>query len=721
MKGKLFLYALCAILLFICGMFGLPGQIIHAQQTYKANAKLPDNIPKYKGYTEPQYKSLSASSLYVPMHDGTKIAVDLLLPQDLSADVKIPTLIEFTRYWRSRVAGEPSGLHKFFVSHGYAVAVVDVRGTGASFGTWSLPWAQDELKDYGEIVDWIVAEPWSNGKVGAFGNSYGGTSAQLLAAANRPAVKAVIPRHYEFDVYTDNPFPGGILNDWFLKSWNDGNRELDLAPGVRPVDVDADKSLLQEALKQHAKNIDIYKMARAITFRDDTPQRGFSVDNFSVHSFRKEIERSRVAINNWGGWFDAGTADAVIKSFLTINNPQRTLIGPWNHGASQNASPYLSASSQRVYLVLEWLRFFDHYLKDIDTEVNAEKVLYYYTIGEEKWKSTKVWPVAGSTTTRWYMAANNSLSQSPPLADRNADTYKIDFEATTGDNNRWRTQMGQPVSYPDRAAEDRRLLTYTSQPLAEDMEITGYPVVNLYITSTHTDGSFFVYLEDVDEAGKVTYLTEGELRALHRKVSNESPPYQMSVPYHSFKRKDALPLVPGSIAELRFGLLPTSVLIKKGHRIRVAIAGHDKSVFARIPAEGAPTITVARNKQRASFIELPVIPRRTQEAAKVDLLIGLEPIIGNNATIKVDPKTYEAYVGQYQVAQGFVITITKEGDKLLGEAPGQSKIELLPVSENKFSLKEGGIEITFIRDEKGQTTGLVFRQGGQETKAGKIK
>jgi putative CocE/NonD family hydrolase len=200
------------------------------------------------------------------------------------------------------------------------------------------------------------------------------------------------------------------------------------------------------------------------------------------------------------------------------------LIGPWNHGASQSASPYLSASSQRVYLALEWLRFFDHYLKDIDTEVNAEKVLYYYTIGEEKWKSTKVWPVAGSTTTRWYMAADSALSQSLPVADRGADTYKIDYEATTGDNNRWRTQMGQPVIYPDRAAEDRRLLTYTSQPLNEDMEITGYPVVNLYITSTHTDGSFFVYLEDVDEAGKVTYLTEGELRALPRLLRVLSSP-----------------------------------------------------------------------------------------------------------------------------------------------------------------------------------------------------
>jgi predicted acyl esterase len=95
--------------------------------------------------------------------------------------------------------------------------------------------------------------------------------------------------------------------------------------------------------------------------------------------------------------------------------------------------------------------------------------------------------------------------------------------------------------------------------------------------------------------------------ALHRKVSAATPPYKMSVPYHSFKQVDAAPLVPGEVTELTFGLLPTSVLIRQGHRIRIAIAGHDKDNFARIPASGTPTITLARNALHASFIDLPVI------------------------------------------------------------------------------------------------------------------
>ena len=133
--------------------------------------------------------------------------------------------------------------------------------------------------------------------------------------------------------------------------------------------------------------------------------------------------------------------------------------------------------------------------------------------------------------------------------------------------------------------------------------------MSLFITSTHTDGVFFVYLEDVDENGKVTYLTEGELRALHRRVSNETSPTKLPVPYHSFLKKDAMALKPGEVAELRFALQPISVLLKKGHRLRVAIAGHDKDTFIRIPAEGTPTIAMQRNARGLSHIELPVIKR----------------------------------------------------------------------------------------------------------------
>src|SRR5262245_47863698 len=592
----------------------LPSSLCLNGQTNHANVQpniLLSTMPagkdpqRYKGYIEPRFKALTDHSYYVPMRDGVKIAVQVVLPKDLPAGEKIPAILNMTRYWRAHQGDDPNA---FFPSHGYATVFVDARGTGASFGVWKAPFSQDEIKDYNAVVNWVVAQPWCNGKVGALGNSYEGNTALWLAATMNPAVKAVIPRHYEFDLFDETPYPGGLLTDWMIKAWNEGNRQLDTNPGVKLVDEDTEQKLYRQATAHRAENLDVYGAALKSSFRDDS-YFGFSLDQLSLHSYSAEIEKSGAAINNWGGWFDAATPDAMIKTFLTLKNYQRAVVGPWNHGGGQNASPYQTPASQRVMQGYEWLRFFDHYLKGIDTGLDAEKLFYYFTIGEEKWKVTNTWPVAGTELQHWYCNENNSLTATPPASSSGEDQYKVDFEATTGEKNRWHTQVGGQVIYSDRAAEDKKLLTYTTGPLDADVEITGYPIVDLFVTSSHTDGAFFVYLEDVDEGGKVTYLTEGELRALQRKISSDESPVKILVPYHSFKKKDAMPLVPGQVAELKFGLQPISVLVKKGHRLRVAIAGHDKGTFIRLPAEGTPTIAVQWNKQTVSSIELPVVKR----------------------------------------------------------------------------------------------------------------
>lgn len=595
----------CVVLLILVCAVYVPAQTSDQINLLLSTLPAGRDPQRYKGYVEPQFKAFTPRNVYVTMRDGVKIAVQFVLPKDLPADQKLPAVLVMTRYWRAKQGDGPG---TFLPSHGYATVFVDARGTGASYGVWKAPFSPDEVKDYNEVVNWIVAQPWSNGKVGALGNSYTGNTALWLASTMHPAVKAVIPRHYEFDLYSETPYPGGILTDWMVKTWNDGNRQLDTNPGVKLIDEDVDQKLYKEATKQRAENLDVYAAALKTTFRDDRAF-GFTLDELSVHSYRNQIEKSNVAINNWGGWFDASTPDAIIKTFLTLKNHQRAVIGPWNHGASQNASPYHTAESRRVMQSYEWLRFFDHYLKGIDTGLDSEKRLFYFTIGEERWKVTNTWPVTGTQMVRWFFNENNLLSTKQPDSKSTEDRYTINFDATTGAKNRWHTQVGGEVVYLDRADEDKKLLTYTSEPLEADIEITGHLIVSLFITSTHTDGAFYVYLEEIDEKGKVTYLTEGLLRALHRRISNEPNPTKLPVPYHTFAKKDAMPLVPGQIAELKFALQPISVLVKKGHRLRVAIAGHDKETFIRIPAEGTPTIAVQRNKRGLSGIELPVIKK----------------------------------------------------------------------------------------------------------------
>jgi putative CocE/NonD family hydrolase len=566
------------------------------------------------------YDDMTDQALYVTMRDGVKIAVDLILPKGLGPKNKIPALLDITRYWRLQRGAVPNADTRFFVSHGYAVLLVDERGTGASFGVWKSPFARDAVKDDGGLVDWIVAQPWSNGKVGAIGTSYEGGTAQLVPVTGSTAVRAVIPRFEEFDNYTDIGFPGGIFGKWQVKEWSDAVKQLDNNLGVKPVDDDADSKLVKQAMRERGSNLDVYSTVSKIVYRDDKPgSLGETIDDFSLFASQSAIEQSRAAIYGWGSWLDAVTADGVIRRFSTFSNPQRVIIGAWNHGGFQNADPYSSPATPFYPQHDECLRYFDHYLKGVENGVGSENEIIFYTMGQERWKSTRVWPPTGSTTHRWYMAPGGELSLSAPNSGQASDTYKVDLSATTGTQNRWHTEVGgSAVVYPDRSAEDKRLLTYTSPPLVDDVEITGAPVIDLYVTSTESDGAFFVYLEDVDQNGRVTYLTEGELRAIHRKISSEPPPYKMLTPYHSFKRADSQPLTPGQVAELKFGLISTSVLIRQGHRIRVAIAGADKDTFARVPEEGTPVISVLRDKQHLSFIELPVIPNEYRDRQIVD-------------------------------------------------------------------------------------------------------
>jgi len=591
----------------------------------------------------PKDKRMDTLSNHITMRDGVRLAVEVYTPQGLAQEDKIPALLVQTRYWRAMELRAPfkwflnadnlnprtKDFKPYFTCHGYALVYVDVRGTGASFGKWPYPWDPDSIEDAREIVDWIISQPWSNGKVGGFGISYLGTTAELLPVPNHPAVKAVIPQFNHPDAYIDIGFPGGLFNVRFIREWGHLDEQLDnnsvpdlfgnlgrlVVKGVKPVDIPESRQLLQEALAEHSENAVIYDLAKQITFRDDAPE-GEQVifDGISVHQYHTEIESSNAAIFGWGSWMDAGTSDAVLRRFLTFPNNQRAVIGAWEHGGQYNASPFRSSDGgSNPSLHQQWaemIRFFDAYLKDENNGVRDEKVLYYYTLGEEIWKQTSVWPPEGTQMENWYLGEENTLLPSAPNSDYGADRYEVDFEANTGDLNRWYELGGmleKSVTYKNRVRAGNHMLTYTSPPLEADLEITGHPVVRLYVTSTDPDGAFYVYLEDIDEDGKVTYITEGQLRAIHRRVSNEKPPYNIQVPYHTFKQADVMPLVPGEVAGLTFGLLPTSVLVHKGHRIRVGIAGHDKGTFARIPDEGFPVISVERNKLYPSHIELPVV------------------------------------------------------------------------------------------------------------------
>lgn len=571
---------------------------------------------------EGPYEVGPVRSLYVPMRDGVRIALDVVLPEGIPEGTQIPTILTMTRYWRSWEGDGPNFRQEFFASQGYAVVWGDSRGTGASFGIWPHHRARDETLDFGEVMDWIVAQPWSDGTVGGWGSSYTANTNDWFAERNHPAFKAGISRFPDYDPYTDLYFPGGVPNAYMGSNWGGGVKEMDLNTprsrgggplvGVKPVDEDSDGRLLDVAVEARRHVPSVYESMRGLVFKDEAMPlwNDLSMDWWGIHSHAEDVQRSGSAIYSWASWTDAGTAQGVLHRFMTLSNPQRAVIAAWSHGARQDTDPFHPADhpldpASEVQL-LEDLCFFEDYVRG---EGGPQKELVYKTMGEEGWKRTGEWPLPETEMTAWYFRVDGELSPQLPTTP-GSDEYRVDFSHTTGTRNRWATNNGTgDVVYPDRGEADTKLLTYTSAPLEEDMEVTGHPVLTLYLSSSHDDGAVFVYLEDVTPEGEVLYVGEGQLRFLHRKVSEEDPPFVTAGPYHSYKEADAEPMVPGEVVEVTFALHPTSVLFRRGHRIRIAIAGADADTFARIPAEGTPLWTVGRGPSRASHIMLPVIPR----------------------------------------------------------------------------------------------------------------
>lgn len=563
------------------------------------------------------------TSHYIKMKDGTRLAADVHLPVERQPDARLPVLIQVTRYWRASENPETGAPHpalgrldRFFIENDYVLVKVDARGSGASFGSRPVEYGPQEVRDGYDVVEWVVAQPWSNGRVGAYGTSYTGTTAELLAAIEHPAVKAVIPGWSDFDIYASPARPYGMLAS-FIADWGsmvaamDRNDHSMFGAAVRRVDIDRDGTLLNAALSEHENNPDVYVSVREAEYRDAPLFGGITYEQIGPIYWGKAIERSGVPMLVLVSWLDAGTIEGALLRFNHFSNPQKLVIMASSHGGRNHASPYV-VSSERIEPVPSpeaqfkvRLDFFDHYLKGEDNGVQDWPAIRYFNLGQEEFLETEEWPPPRSGSRAFFLRQGNLLSNQPPKSSGSAD-YEVDFSVTTGEFNRWRTQMGEPVlNLDDRGPMDSRMLTFTSAPFEDDLQITGTPAVAIRLAIDGTDGILLAYLEDVDEDGRSRYITEGGLRLIHRKVSKD--PNFGAPRYHTCRLEDAQPMVRGQIELVTFNLWATSVLIEKGHRLRLAFAGADDGTLDRVPAKGDLKMSVHWSPNGPSALEVPVI------------------------------------------------------------------------------------------------------------------
>jgi uncharacterized protein len=577
-------------------------------------------------------------SLYVTARDGTRIAIDVYLPM-LESGMKVPTAFQTTRYHRSeetqRTHPESDRMMveaKRWTDNGYAFVMVDARGTGASFGTRTGELSRDEITDYGDVLSWIAAQPWSTGRVGAYGVSYGGDTAELILRLSHPALTASAPLYSDFDSYDDLLMPGGVLNTWFGETWFGLTNAMDEVPGwvekvaeasgvtleefrasmiprVNPVDGADGLALRDAAMLEHTGNVDSMALLREMPFKDDR------VGDVSLavmpYAFREEIEASNVPMLVIAGWQDAGTTAGTFSRLAGFSNHQEVVIGAWSHGGSFLCDPFLPAPNptepnmpqleeQFVWL----LAFFDRFVRGSEAPQRGLKKLRYYTNGESAWHEHTPWQPK-TKPTAWFLREDSSLKLEPPVVEIGSEMYPVDYEVGTGEQARWRTQSGGgPIIHPSQHEVDALRFHYTSAPLEQDLRVTGFPRLMLQMRSSTPDGAIYAYLEDVAPNGTVTLITEGQLRLIHRKVSSTVQPEAQPRTPRTFTKADSQPMVPGEISSVTFDLIPTSVLFKRGHCIRIAFAGHDKDHFQQYSEN--QVITLERNSEFKSFLELPV-------------------------------------------------------------------------------------------------------------------
>jgi putative CocE/NonD family hydrolase len=233
-----------------------------------------------------------------------------------------------------------------------------------------------------------------------------------------------------------------------------------------------------------------------------------------------------------------------------------------------------------------------------------------------EWRTAEEWPVREAANVSYYLGGGPSgsvasvndgaLETVAPRGNADLDEYRVDYSTTSGKTSRWDNAVGGGFGYADMTENDRKSLTYTTAPLTEDLNVTGHPVVHLWVSSTAKDGDFFVYLEEVDKGGASNYVSEGSIKASHRALG--APYYDdLGLPFHRSHAEDAEPLQPGRPVELVFDLQPTSNLFEAGNRVRVTVAGADADNATPSSENPPPTVTIYREKGMASYIALPVV------------------------------------------------------------------------------------------------------------------
>ncbi|MBN1104227.1 MAG: CocE/NonD family hydrolase [Deltaproteobacteria bacterium] len=617
----------------------------------QAGQKTLSRFGRYEGYSSAIYDGSRRISDYLTLSYGTMLAYDLILPtrKGLPADRPLPVLFKYTPYlrtftifdekgknliadllglgWKERamlrirywLSGQGRFMDPLFrtkwlknmVRHGYAVIVVERPGTGASFGIFDAS-HEPGGREASEILDWIASQPWCDGNIGMFGDSFQAMIQMAAAATGNPHLKAIFPTSTPMEMYSAIQYPGGIYNKAFASFFTWATSFL-AANVITPVDGDKDGTLLARAREERSRSLpETTGIARNLPFRDSTAPGGIDVwqDRAALYPFVERINRSGIPVYMTNGWYDLFTADMFLW-YHNLTVPRKLTVRPLDHSEVEKDRADLDYGAEAH-------RWFDYWLKGIRNGIMDEPPIHYYVMGapkEEAWQTSDRWPLQNQKPTPFYFGPGRSgsiasvndgfLGSESPTAPEAFDAYTVDYTTTCGKKSRW-SAVNWPRHYPDMRFNDEKALTYTTPPLETDVEVTGHLVAHVWLTTEAPDLDLFVYLEEVNQKGSSAYVTEGELRISHRTLSR-APFDNLGLPFHSHYQRDLAPIQAGNPVEVSLGLLPTSFLFRKGNRIRVSVAFADADNFDTPVIHPAPRVRLLRDRTHPSLVLLPVV------------------------------------------------------------------------------------------------------------------
>lgn len=495
--------------------------------------------------TEFPRETIEIPDLGLIMPDGCRLSARVWMPKDAETN-PVPAIIEHLPYRkRDGTTARDCLTHPYFAGHGYASIRVDMRGNGDSQGLMEDEYSEQELADAVTIINWVAQQRWCTGAVGMMGISWGGFNSLQVAAKQPAPLKAIITLCSTDDRYADDiHYKGGLLLNenmgWGATMLSYSSRAPDpelVGPAWRDMWLDRleNEPFLPAIWLNHQT-------------RDAYWKRGSICEHYS------QIKAATLAIGGWGD----GYKNAVLRLVRNISAPVKGIIGPWIH-----KYPHFAVPDPAIGFLQEALRWWDRWLKNIETGVenepdmrlflmDSEEPREFYDKRQGRWIAEPVWPAPQIATQSLHLGNSSTLSESPTALEPISFSSPQDCGMMSGEY----CAIWQGPELPgDQSEDDDRSICFDGDKLSEKFALVGAPIIRLKLKVDRPQAMIAVRLCDIQPSGASARITYGVLNLTHRK-SHETPS----------------PCVPGEVMEFEFKLDDIAYQLLPGHRLRVAIS-----------------------------------------------------------------------------------------------------------------------------------------------------